>query len=81
MWTSDSHLQTIHVNRFVGYFVDWGGWSSITDAGESNMSVDSFQKQEDSNMSLGDSKSDSVYGDSNVGVCWCQTHNTFNFSL
>ncbi|XP_071126181.1 MBT domain-containing protein 1-like isoform X1 [Mytilus edulis] len=46
---------------------DWGGWSSITEAGESNMSVDSFQKQEDSNMSIGDSRSDSVYGGSNVG--------------
>lgn len=50
------------------YFVDWGGWSSITDAGESNMSIDSFQKQEDSNMSLVESKSGSVYGGSNVGV-------------
>ncbi|VDI33845.1 Hypothetical predicted protein [Mytilus galloprovincialis] len=47
---------------------DWGGWSSITEAGESNMSVDSFQKQEDSNMSIGDSRSDSVYGGSNVGA-------------
>lgn len=46
---------------------DWGGWSSITDAGESNMSIDSFQKQEDSNMSLVESKSGSVYGGSNVG--------------
>jgi len=30
--------------------------------------VESFQKQDDSNMSIGDSRSDSVYEGSNVGV-------------
>lgn len=41
---------------------DWGGWNT-----RDSMDGDSFSRREDSNLSMGDTKSDSVYDGSNIG--------------
>lgn len=43
--------------------LDWGGWNT-----RDSMDGDSFSRREDSNLSMGDTKSDSVYDGSNIGV-------------
>jgi hypothetical protein len=43
--------------------LDWGGWNR-----RDSVEGESFSRKEDSNLSMADAKSDSVYDGSNIGA-------------
>lgn len=43
--------------------LDWGGWNT-----RDSVEGESFSRKDDSNLSMGDAKSDSVYDGSNIGA-------------